>query len=405
MPATTAIQKAAFDAIDTLHFNQVVMSLICGEPIAEWYPKILSRIDRKLSEAEIRGAQAVIARHYLLAALEIHLSFDEKFQSVVTEYAEELGSNSMVDGGLKCEKFSDFALNFSFTIFCKVAENNGVDQEFLVQTIEELMNDKSLELSSMPYLIRYRFTESCYALEYPDAPLDFYRELVSFGIIPCKKYSKNIDSQAKKTDSNLSSLFIRAGLLFEFKMLQRAVSVMMSLQKNDTIYFPELDLKLSNTERKNISSYYKQIIDDWVFGKVKNSFVLFVCKKDTSRKDAELLLKKISKYYLHKRIFCGTQGSWLGTLGAYDIEVHKSEEPKVAIYYSMNNIDSISEKIRLKFLKYGFCVSARSLYLRHRGVKDDGYSNVRYYFSNLLSQQYMIPWCFNNNCYDIFKYK
>lgn len=73
MPATTPIQKAAFDAIDTLHFNQVVMSEVCKDPIAEWYPRIIIKINNMLREVGMTGKQAAIAKHYLLGALEIYL--------------------------------------------------------------------------------------------------------------------------------------------------------------------------------------------------------------------------------------------------------------------------------------------------------------------------------------------
>lgn len=61
------------------------------------------------------------------------------------------------------------------------------------------MNDK--ELSTIPGFIRFRLTECCYALEYPDAPLRFYRELVNLGIVSCGKYSPRNDQFVKGFDS------------------------------------------------------------------------------------------------------------------------------------------------------------------------------------------------------------
>lgn len=66
MPAITPIHKAAFDAIDTLHFTQVVMSEVCKDPIAEWYPRIILKINNMLREVGMTGKQAAIAKHYLL---------------------------------------------------------------------------------------------------------------------------------------------------------------------------------------------------------------------------------------------------------------------------------------------------------------------------------------------------
>lgn len=46
-------------------------------------------------------------------------------------------------------------------------------------------------------------------------------------------------------------------------------------------------------------------------------------------------------------MFGGTQGSWLGTLGAFDIEVSRWVEPELAIYYECDNSLTISEKLDL----------------------------------------------------------
>lgn len=45
----------------------------------------------------------------------------------------------------------------------------------------------------------------------------------------------------------------------------------------------------------------------------------FQCKGEISIKDVEVFLGSINKYHLHKRMFRGTQGSWLGTQGTFDI--------------------------------------------------------------------------------------
>ncbi|EKN3586583.1 MULTISPECIES: hypothetical protein [Yersinia] len=401
MPATTSAQKAAFDAIDSLHFSQVVMSLICADPVAEeWYRRIFGRINSILQRAGITGKQAQIAKHYLLGALEIYLSIDSNFFSDTIEH-----NNKGVDGGAPYnrelhEQFVEHNRNCSIAILCNIADYNGVDREFFFQATEELVNDKAL--STMPRFIRYRLTECCYALEYPDAPLFFYRELVSLGIVLCGKYSHHRDQFVNKSGSELSLLFIRAGLLFEFKMLQRAVKVITSLNNNGTLVLPAADLRMSCTERKNIADYYKRLVDVWLLEDKPGSFVVFQCKGDVSDLNVEMLLKNMSKFYFHKRMFGGTQGSWLGTLGAFDIEVSRWVEPELAIYYEGNNSLTISEKIRSKFMESGFSVSARNLYLRHKAIRKNSYSKIRYYYAILLNQLCMVPWYLNdNNYYDM----
>lgn len=400
MPATTPVQKAAFDAIDSLHFSQVVMSFIYRESYsAEWYPRILRKINELLKKAKITGRQAEITRHYLLGALEIYLSVDSNYFTYMDEHHKKSdGSEKSFSRGMHVQ-FAEHARNFSIAMLCNIACVNGVGREFLVGALEELMNDKTLALSTMPYLIRYRLTECCYALEYPDAPLGFYRELVSRKIISCNKYSSNTDKIVKESGSELSLLFIRAGLLFEFKMLQRSLAVMISLQENGTIIFPEIDSKKPRTDRKIIADYYKRLIDIWLLEAQPNSSASFKCKGCISVTDVEQFLKYMSKFYFHKRMFSGTQGSWLGTLGAFDIELSRWEEPGTAIYYESNNKHTISDKISSKFKVYGFSISARNLYLRHKVIKKDSYSKVRYYCGLLMNQPCMIPWYLNDNSY------
>ncbi|MFZ5177756.1 hypothetical protein ACOY5X_15755 [Enterobacter kobei] len=399
MPATTPLQKAAFDAIDSLHFSQVVMSLIYGEPLAEWYPRILGRINSLLAKTGITGKQAEITRHYMLAALEIYLSVDSNYFSNMDEHHKKTDAGGTPYNRVMHEQFAEHARNFSIAMLSKLARENGMDSEFLVGATEEMMDDKALALSSMPYLIRYRLTECCYALEYPDAPLGFYRELASREIVSCRKYSHKAPPSVNEPGSDLSLLFIRAGLLFELKMLQRSLAVMISLQENGSIVFPALDSRMPRTDRKNIADYYKRIVDIWLLEAQPNSSASFKCKDRVSTTEAEQLLKKMSRFYFHKRMFGGTQGSWLGTLGAFDIEVSRWEEPGVAIYYEINNKNTISQKISSKFKASGFSISARNLYLRHKVIRKDSYSKVRYYCSLLMNQPCMIPWHLNDNSY------
>ena len=399
MPATTPIQKAAFDVIDTLHFTQVVMSEACKDSIAEWYPRIILKINKMLRETGMTGKQAAIAKHYLLGALEIYLSVDGELSSTMAEYAEQSDTNTLFEEGANYDMSTQTASNFSLTMLYTAAEKNGVQGEFIDRALEELVNDQDLELSATPYLIRYRLVECCYALEYAEAPLGFYRELVSLGIISCGKYSLNIDTYAKKYELGVSLLFLRACLLFEFKILQRAVAVMLSLKNNNTIALPSPDSRMSPLEQKNISDYYKRLVDDWFMGEGRQSFVSFQCKGDISIKDVEFFFGNINKYYLHKRMFSGTQGSWLGTLGAFDIACQHDEEPEMAIYYEKDNSRTISEEIRLKYLGYGFSVSARSLYLRYKSVKKERYSQVKYYRFLSLNQKFITPWHLDKDNY------
>ncbi len=71
----------------------------------------------------------------------------------------------------------------------------------------------------------------------------------------------------------------------------------------------------------------------------------------------------------------------------------------MAIYSEGGNSRSISERVRLKYLEYGFSVSARSLYLRYKSVKKERYSQVKYYRFLLLNQKFITPWHLDKDNY------
>ncbi|MEQ5675610.1 hypothetical protein AB7W41_13870 [Providencia stuartii] len=404
MPSITPLQKAAFDAIDTLHFGQVVMYYIYKHPLKMWLPHILNRINEILQKARVTGKQAEITKHYILAALEIYLSIDDKSILNSLEYHNKHNAGKVTMEYL--EKLAKHNRVFSIAMLSFIADKNGVDKEFFLQVVDDLLEDEALELSSMPYPIKYRLAECCYAFEYPDAPLGFYRELVNHNIISCGKYSSNIDKYAEDSGSELSLLFIRAGLLFELRMLQRSLNAMITTEKNSEFIVPIVDLEMPNIDRKNLRDYYKRLIDACFLEVSPTTIWVFQCRRYTAKSGAKNLLEKMSKSYFHKRKFSGTQARWLGTLGAFDIEASHRKEPDTAIYYDVNNSFTISEKTKSKFSDYGFTVSARSLYIRHKEIRKKVYPKIEYYYY-LLCYQRLIPWHLSGDFYDdlALKYK
>lgn len=334
--------------------------------------------------------------------LEIYLSADVlDFQTIIEQgKIEKYGANRNHDDRISYYEYIKVTRDISLAMLLNVARLNGVDEEFVFQATDLLIDDRELSLLTMPYFVRYRLTECCYALEYPDAPLGFYQELISLGVISGGKYKYSEGQYTKEPGSDVSLQFIRAGLIFEFKMQQRMQSIMLSRKKYDSIIFPSPNPESSRTERKNIAAHYKKMIDFWFLQEDKNSIGVFQCKGHVLKINVENLFKQMNAFYLHKRMFGGTQGSWLGTLGAFYIEKCKEEELGKTIYSAESKKTTISEEIESKFTAFGFTMSARSLYLRYKSMKKDDYSKVRCYISLLFEKGVlMFPWYFNNNDY------
>ena len=383
MPSITPLQKAAFDGLDALHVGQLMLHYISRKPISEWYSPIIDQINKILQKEEITGKQAEITKHYILATLEIYLFTDKTCLPDIAEYFDEGDGDETPNDNKINEQLTEYNMKFTLAMLLAIAHENGVDKDFILQVAEDLMNDKVLALSTMPVFLLYQLTERCYAFEYPDAPLGFYHELVSCEIIKCKKYSRKIDKYTKESNSELSLLFIRAGLIFEFKMLQRSLDIMKYRKDNMTIILPKINSSMSNTNRKIIANFYKRFIDAYILEERLDTCWVFQCKEHVSKANAERLFKIMSKFYFQERIFGGTQGRWLGTLGAFDIKHYHREKPELAIYYEANNSHTISEKVKSKFSDYGFSVSARSLYLRHKEIREDIYPIIKKYYRDL----------------------
>lgn len=152
MPATTLLQKAAFDAIDTLHFSQII-GFFCGDKVAEQYRRIIDRINEILREKEIVGKQAEISKHYILANLEICLSIDNKFISDMVENLKENNVNNEPYDKEEYKKSVEDKKNHTLSILSIIAGENGIDGGFIKQIVEDLINDETLSLSTLPFLL------------------------------------------------------------------------------------------------------------------------------------------------------------------------------------------------------------------------------------------------------------
>ncbi|MFP9441975.1 hypothetical protein [Pectobacterium brasiliense] len=399
MPALTILQKAAFNMIDHLHFTQVYIGFMHSHPDLIWYERILKAVDNRLLDLGFRDRKFNIAKHYLLSSLEIHLSVRNDLYSKIEEFTKEPYPFSEEEHN----KITEYTRNFCIAQLFVAANYNGLDIKILTEIFVDLISDDSLSLSDTPDLIRFRLVDCCFAIEFKNGPLLVYRELLSLGIISCAKYSIKDDSFKRCCDSNVSEMLVRAALTFELKIMrERALCSLNSKNKNKRKFsLVEPKSSMTRRDKRQAADYYKKIIDDIFLDNNDSSFFIFKCDSDIDKLEVELLLKNIAGFSIHKRIFTGTQASWLGTLGVYYVAAERSRKDKRAIYCEGDNEGTITDSIVKELKKVGFTMSARSLYLRYKHVKKDNYSKIRFYCRMMDNMQMVLPWYSDVNLYNM----
>ncbi|HHA1727571.1 TPA: hypothetical protein ACOEB2_003767 [Enterobacter cloacae] len=383
--------------IDHLHFTQVYMGFMHSHPDLIWYERILNGVDKRLLNLGFHGRKYNIAKHYLLAALEIHLSVRDNLYSMMEKFTKEPHPFSEEEHN----KITEYTRNFCIAQLFVVASHNGLDTKTLSETYEDLISDNSLSLSDTPDLIRFRLVDCCFAIDFQHGPLLVYRELLSLGILTCAKYSSKDDYAKRKYDSNVSDIVIRAGLVFELKIMRERALFFLKSKNKRNFSLVEPTHSMTRRDKRQAADYYKKIIDDIFLDNQTSSFIVFKCESDIGKQEVEMLLKNIGRFTIHKRMFTGTQASWLGTLATFCVAIERSHKDKRAIYCEEDNEGTITDFIVKELKRLGFTMSARSLYMRYKSVKKDNYSKIRYYYNMTTNMQIIMPWHNDSSLYSM----
>ncbi|OMP92221.1 hypothetical protein [Raoultella terrigena] len=397
MPAPTIFQKAAFNMIDHLHFTQVYLGFMHSHPDLIWYERILKAVEKRLLDLGLSDKKYNIAKHYLLSSLEIHLSVRDNLYSQMEEFTKKPPPFSEEEHN----KITEYTRDYCIAQLFVVASYNGLDTKILSEIYENLISDDSLSLSDTPALIRFRLVDCCFAIDFHNGPLLVYRELLNLGVLSCAKYSVKDDCLRRYYDSNVSDILVRAGLVFELKIMRERALYFLKSKNKRNFSLVELSASMTRRDKRQAADYYKKIIDDIFLDNKNSSFIVFKCDSDIGKPEVEMLLNNIGRLTIHKRMFTGTQASWLGTLGAFCVAVERSRKDKRAIYCEDDNEGTITDFIVKELKKCGFTMSARSLYLRYKDAKKNNYSKIRYYYSMTTNMQIILPWHNDINLYNM----
>lgn len=381
--------------IDHLHFMQVYLRFMHTHPDFIWYERILKAVDKRLLDLGFCDKKYHIAKHYLLSSLEIHLSVRDSLYSQMEKFTENPPPFSEDEHN----KITEYTRSFCIAQLFAIASYNCLDTKVLAETYANLIHDDSL--LGIPDMVRFRLVDCCFAIEFNNGPLLIYRELLQLGIISCAKYSAKDDCSIHDDDSDVSDMLIRAGLIFELKIMRERALHFLNKKNKRELSLVDLAPSMTRIEKKHAADYYKKLIDDFFFGNEDITGILFRCSDAIGKKEVEILLNNICRFTIHKRMFTGTQASWLGTLGAYYVAIERSCNEKRAIYCEADNQGTITDCVVKKFKQLGFTISARSLYLRHKNIKKDNYKKIRYYCKMVTNMQMIFPWHNDMNLYDM----
>ncbi|MGF1725197.1 hypothetical protein [Photobacterium nomapromontoriensis] len=363
---------AALDILDYLHFYDVLTSVFINQQQVDSYNTVLSVVEGLLSEHAITGRQAEITRHYLLCGLEIILGQDDgHYQRLQAFHGEMSVSEEQVN------KITQFNIQFSLALLSIIAEKNGVDRTLFLSSMDQLIANPDIAL--IPPVIRQRLVARCCSFQFPDSALQFYQQLIERDVMASQKYRPVLASGSDDAQTQAEYAFLRAGLVIEFEILRLSTHSMMAKNQQDqlVIELPQAHIPLE--QRRNMATYYKHVIDIIFDPSASQSFILFNAAKPFDKHDIEIFLQNVSRLLNRKRLFNGTKGRWIGTLGALLVEKQKRLMPEQAIYCECDNAETASEHASQILKQLGFSTSARSLYLRHKAFKKQQYQQMRFY--------------------------
>lgn len=273
-------------------------------------------------------------------------------------------------------------LFFSLAKLIATIEIKGINCEFVYNYLTELEYNKSL--LSPPMDIRYRFATRYYLFNNRHAAISFYRELLDMGILTSNKYRN------KKTTTNEKEYAtLRISLLIEFEVFISTLAFDLKIKnKNKRV---DISKQKSITNKPFIGiDYYERSIEEYYSEKSntkKNQLISFNAKAYDSKNEMEKLLINKSKLLESYPFFSGGQGKLISTLGSIMLEKERRIlRNKNAIYCESKNKGTISDIVSTFLQKNGLNISAKSIYLRHKDIKQNEFKKIEYYSHPLVHQ-------------------
>jgi hypothetical protein len=365
-------QEAAFDVLDWLYFNQILVFSLYSKNDLMWLEWIIDNVADAVRKTGATGLKAECLKHGVYCLLEILADdLENSGKNIGLPYQPPVGRD---DERKSREHVRNLFAGY-FILICKRARGESMDPavEIAVNLLEEIRK--------APASVRYRLAERCLAYEYRSAPLDFLAWLAKLGVIRSKKYPSE-----KIAVTPCDELVARIGLLCEFETIRKFFDRQCNLQHEvnnsaaDNILYRWGD-KLSLSGKilfRNDSRRVEDLAD-------KPSRVL--CFFIDRRHDVKYVAHFFSKFhqlYHRIRLLQGTQAGWLGALGAFMVEMEKSFNcTKKPVYNAIDNKGTITDDVSIRLLEQGFSINSQVLYKCHRKFAEKTYRMVQVYYMQI----------------------
>lgn len=383
MARVTRHQAAALDILDWLYFNQILVHCIYSESEWHWFWSLLDDVKQAVAQTGATDQNAECLKHAIFCVMEIEL------HDSISRHAVDL--QIPFPDGITQESFKHFEahqrLSFLATleVFSKTA--GRLSQQIAIEIAERLIS----KYRDGPIELKYRLAERCLAFEYMAAPVEFFKWMLHLGALESKKYRR-----VASTVGFNELIALRIGLLCEFQALRTAWRVTYDSQSPSMPLLQNVD-QLTRRERDEIFKNIRHFDD--LSAQTNRKFGYFVPNRMLEASYMQTFLQTYGQNCFRTRLVSGTQGKWLGMLGATLMRIRRRVlQPDETIYSEEGSGDSNSKKIAAFLLARGFTVQPRTLYEHYRDLIDDIEPKVAAY-CKMQNKINAVPCALSRDCF------
>lgn len=407
MPKLTDLQKSALDIIDIIHFfniysgYNIFLSLPKFRKEKEinsiFFDYVLNLINEILEKNGIEHNKTEIFKHYILCGIEINFNKID-YEKLSSDYTELPQLPDDIDNQ-SASKIQEFNLSFSIALMRSFLDERGINFNLYTSLLYKII--EILQKKDFPSSCYFRLTLRALSYEFPVASIHVYKKFLDLGILKSEKYTHN------ESDKDLTEkTFFRSLLAIEFEIFRDFSKVYFEANIGDKtidlskINFIQKDSFPSDSYRDSTVKYYRKtlerILNYYYYDKSESFYIL----RSVQKNDVNDFLDYFNENYIHHNFFSNRQSNLSGILGAQVIFNLKARyNDKRAIYYDIENSNTLSQEASDFFNYLGIDISARTLYLHYKKLNSLKYEQIKL-FEIMMHISIGYPW--NSSFHDLF---